>query len=330
MVSPAPALVEHARPTRLSTAADFILDAPPEVPAIWAHGSQVLWAKGEPLMIAAPQGLGKTTLAGQLALARHGAVDDPTLLGAKVEIDPKPVLYLACDRPNQIARSFQRMVDERHRAALEYMRIWKGPLRSNLASSPELLVELALEAEAGTIFIDSLKDVALDLSTDETGSRVNNAIQLAIAEGIEVVVLHHQRKSSSDNKAPRTLDDVYGSGWLTAGMGSVVLLWGKPGDPIVELRHLKQPADEFGPVSLLHDHEHGTTTLHEPTDLLALANRPGGVTVEDAAKALFGTREPDRNQREKARRRLERLLDHGVSKRSGSPTAPAIYAGVLA
>jgi hypothetical protein len=34
---------------------------------------------------------------------------------------------------------------------------------------------------------------------------------------------------------------------ITAGAGSVVLLWGAAGDPIVEWRHLKQPAAEVGP-----------------------------------------------------------------------------------
>ncbi len=107
----------------------------------------------------------------------------------------------------------------------------------------------------------------------------------------------------------------------------MLLLWGKPGDPIVDLRHLKQPAEEFGPVSIHHDHERGVSKLHEPSDLVELAAKsPGGLTVEYAARALFGTNEPDRNQREKARRRLEGLRAEGkLDKRSGSPTAPAIY-----
>ncbi len=33
-----------------------------------------------------------------------------------------------------------------------------------------------------------------------------------------------------------------GSTWLTSGLGSVIVLDGEPGDPTVELRHLKQPA----------------------------------------------------------------------------------------
>jgi hypothetical protein len=44
-----------------------------------------------------------------------------------------------------------------------------------------------------------------------------------------------------------TPDDVYGSTWLTAGTGSVILLNGEPGDPIVIMHHLKKPVAEGGP-----------------------------------------------------------------------------------
>jgi hypothetical protein len=36
--------------------------------------------------------------------------------------------------------------------------------------------------------------------------------------------------------------------WLTSGAGSVILLNGQPGDPIVSLHHLKQPAAAVGPL----------------------------------------------------------------------------------
>jgi len=42
----------------------FILDAPKDVPAVWGEG--------EPLILAGPSGVGKTTLAQQLVLARLG------------------------------------------------------------------------------------------------------------------------------------------------------------------------------------------------------------------------------------------------------------------
>jgi hypothetical protein len=68
--------------------------------------------------------------------------------------------------------------------------------------------------EARTVAIDSLKDVALDLTKDEVGSRVNAAMQSLVAESIEVAVNHHQRKSQAGGGKPRNLEDVYGSTWL--------------------------------------------------------------------------------------------------------------------
>ena len=92
--------------------------------------------------------------------------------------------------------------------------------------------------------------MAAPLSNDDVGSAVNRAIAGVIAQEIEFAGNHHQRKATSENKKPTSLNDVFGSVWITAGAGSVILLWGEAGDPIVELTHLKQPADEVGPLEL--------------------------------------------------------------------------------
>ena len=88
------------------------------------------------------------------------------------------------------------------------------------------LVEMAQEFDAKTVVIDSIKDVAPDLSREESGLGLNNSFQNAIAEGIEVMALHHQRKQQNGATKPRHLSDVYGSRWITAGTGSVVMLLG--------------------------------------------------------------------------------------------------------
>src|SRR5579884_4475966 len=66
----------------------FIHDVPPESPAIWGHGQQVLWAEGEGTLIVGPEGVGKTTLAQQLVLALCGYRDG--LLGQPVKTQDKP------------------------------------------------------------------------------------------------------------------------------------------------------------------------------------------------------------------------------------------------
>jgi AAA domain len=296
--------------------AAFVFGEPEHVPTVWGSGQAVLWSAGEALWLVGPQGVGKTTVQQQLALRRAG-VRTGGLLGYPVERDGGRVLYLALDRPRQAARSFRRMVSQDDAATLaERLVVWRGPLPFDLVAEPERLAGFAREHDAGTLFIDAMKDAAMDLVKDEVGARVNHALQHAVADGIEVCAGHHQRKPQSDNRAPRALADVYGSVWLTAGAGSVVLLWGEPGDPVVELRHLKQPAEEVGPTRVVHDHGRGETTPFEAPELLELvAGTPGGVSAPDAARALFEVAKPTAAQTMKARRKLERLVEDGVADR---------------
>jgi len=110
-------------------------------------------------------------------------------------------------------------------------------------------------------------------------------------------------------------------------MGSVVLLWGDPGDLVVELVHLKQPAEEFGPCRLVHDHARGLTTLFAAVDLeRGLLNYPDGMTVADAANLLFDTDgKPTPNETEKARRRLNSLIKDGKANRRDDDDGTARY-----
>ena len=306
--------------------ATFILDAPERVPTIWGDGENVAWAAGEPLKIVGPTGVGKTTLMQRLALLRSGVLGGD-LIGMRVEPSPGRILYIAADRPRQIARSFRRIVKESDRLGLEEtLVVWRGPLPFDLGKAePGQFLEFVQAFPRVTdVFVDSLKDVAVGLTDDETGSRVNAEYQRLIAAGYEVVSSHHQRKATGDNKRPRTLDDCYGSVWLVAGAGSVLLLWGRAGDPIIECRQLKSPAGEVGPLTLDLDHDRGELRLHESTDLdsLIAGALNGGLTVRDAAMQLFGVSDPDRNEIERARRKLEARVDRGRAVRvpDSSPT----------
>jgi KaiC/GvpD/RAD55 family RecA-like ATPase len=300
--------------------ASFILDQPDEQPAVWGEGSAVVWAKGEPLYLVGPTGVGKTTLAQQLVLARIGLRGE--LLRMPVEREPRRVLYVAADRPRQAQRSFRRMVTERDRAGLATRLVfWRGPLPFDLAAEPKQLANLAREYDAGTVVIDSLKDVAVELGKDETGSKVNLALQTAIAAEIEILVLHHQRKEQHGAGKPRRLADVYGSSWLVAGAGSVVILWGDAGDPVVELTHLKQPIDEVGPFKVIHDKDTGRSRVHDRPDIVDLVRiSHRGVTVRTAACHWFSSESPTDAQIEKARYQLDRLVKRGQAWRDdGNP-----------
>jgi replicative DNA helicase len=200
-------------------------------------------------------------------------------------------------------------------ALKERLTVWKGPLPFDVSTEPAALAQFATDHGASDLFIDALKDVALDLTKDEAGGRVSRAFQEVIAAGVELCVSHHQRKeqaASAKAAKPKKLADVYGSRWLTAGMGSVLLLWGDPGDPVVELSHLKQPAEDIGPFRVLHDHRAGASSVFHAVDLEQLADAYGGTTAKAAAAALQGVENPTASQVEKARRRLEDLVANGT------------------
>lgn len=289
----------------------FILDTDPDPVPVWGQASDVLAAQGEALMIAGPQGVGKTTLAQQYALGRCGFSEYADLLGFPIRPGKRRTLYLAMDRPRQAARSFRRMVGAAWRAELDdRLVVWQGPPPYDMATYPGLLRDMCEQADADTVIVDSLKDAFLGLLDDEKAAGWNRARQTAIVAGVEVLELHHQRKTQNGAQRAKDpcIDDIYGSTWLTSGCGSVLVLGGVPGDPIVTLHHVKQPADQVGPLKVIHDADEGRSSIWHSADLLAaVLASPGGMTALDAARVLFDTDKPTPAEKEKARRRLYKL-----------------------
>ncbi|MFI6270717.1 AAA family ATPase [Micromonospora zamorensis] len=308
------AKAEAANQTRVCDGASFLLDLPEAPPAVWGDGDDVLWMEGEALIIAGPQGVGKTTLAGQLLAGSLGLRDQ--VLGYTIKPTKGKVLYLAMDRPKQAARNLARIFRHAPRELLaEKLAVWQGPPPADFAVSPETLLDMCRLHDATVVFVDSVKDAAVGLAKDEVGAGYNRARQLAIAEGIEVVELHHQRKAGENGAKPTTANDVYGSVHLTNGAGSIVLLWGQPGDPLVEFIHLKQPVNTVGPFDIEHDQQTGLSTVRrdESKDLVGLARRcTSGLSAKDAATVLFDELSPDKGQVAKARRELSNLTKKGL------------------
>ncbi|MFD5506989.1 AAA family ATPase [Streptomyces sp. NPDC127051] len=290
----------------------FFLDVPETPAAVWGDGGDVLWAEGEALLIAAPQGVGKTTLAHQLIRARLGLQD--SVLGLPVA-PGKRVLLLAMDRPAQTRRAGHRIFGRDDPKFLnEHLVVWEGPPPYDLAKQTDILAAMCEKAKADTVVIDSIKDAAVGISEDAVGAGYNRARQKALAEGVQVVESHHNRKAGTNGGPPNTMADIYGSTWITSGAGSVILLWGEAGDPVVSFRHLKQPMNEVGPFHLNHDHAAGITTVAQAADLFDLVRRSGadGLTPIKAAEALYEVRAPTRAQKEKARRRLDKAVEQGL------------------
>lgn len=288
----------------------FIFDDGAQVDPLVGSGSEILAARGEPTEIVAPTGVGKTTVMIALESAMLG-ISKPDFLGYPVAQVDK-ILYLALDRPKQIARAHRRCYGEEHRDILhDRLLVWDQPLPFNPNTEPEQYGPWLQSLGVNVVFEDSLKDMFKALNKDEGGWNVNAAHQSAVVAGVDVMAAHHQRKAQAENRKPTAIDDVYGSGWITAGAGSVILLWGKPGDPVVELSHLKQPASEIGPLTVAIDHERGTFSLVEGTDLLAIVRASTGITAADAAKRLYATTTPSRAEGERARRKLDALVQRG-------------------
>lgn len=285
-----------------------------EAEPIWGEGDRVLWPDGEGLMLAGGQGAGKSAVAQQLALARTG-VRPGLFLDHSVQSLPKgrEVLYLAMDRPRQIQRSLRRMVSVSDRRLLDRrLIVHAGPLLGiDIARTPLALADWVEEnhPKATDVIVDSLKDLAVGLVEDEVGAAVNIALQELLAQGRQVLVLHHDRKTpSSSGRRDKTIDDIYGSRWLTAGMGSVFWLDGTPGAKRVLLRHLKQPIEPVGPIHIAHDHTTGTSApFRIETDILVfLSRRLQGATLDEIAIGCFGG-DGDAGKR-KARRALNKLV----------------------
>jgi replicative DNA helicase len=319
---------------RVVDGATFLLDdlRVDLVPRWGKSDGEIAWPRGEPLLVVGPTGVGKTTVAAQLIGALLGL--RPDVLGLPVE-PAERILYLALDRPLQITRALRRTLgQEAFRDALATrLTFWRGPLPADLGRAPQLLADLAHHHGADAVFIDSLKDTAARIADDETGSNVNRAMQRLVADDIDVCALHHQRKGQ-DGRRPKTLEDVYGSTWLAAGAGSVILLWGDAGSELVDLQHLKQPADPIGPWKLEHDHHTGTTTVVAGFDVLRyLLHQLGGATLGQIAAAQWGgeASEAQRKRTERTLRKLirqtpPRVLVDGQERGAGAFTAARYYA----
>lgn len=293
---------------------DFVTKTGAPKEPLWGTPEKTAWADGESLMTVGAPGVGKTTIAHQVVLARLGSTS--TALGMPVAEGGR-ILYLAMDRPKQIARALARGVTVADETRLrERLVVWQGPLPSTLDREPDLLAELAAAHGADTIIVDSLKDAVSTLVDDSLAVAYNNARSRALREGVQIMELHHQRKASAE--APRgarpTLDRVYGSTWLTSGAGSVLFITGEAGDPAVTIHHLKTPTGEIGPLDVLHDHTRGTTRVEDTLDPLTLLRAAGdGLTVKDLAAALTGEKKPTTAAIEKARRGLKELVDGGLA-----------------
>lgn len=116
----------------------FVQETGADTEPLWGTREKTVWASGESLMIVGAPGVGKTTLAHQVIFARLGLQE--TVLEMPVA-PSRRVLYLAMDRPKQIAKAMKRRVFTTDETILrERLVVWEGlcppPWTRSPTSSP--------------------------------------------------------------------------------------------------------------------------------------------------------------------------------------------------
>ena len=303
-------------PNRLYDGVAWLEKTAHDIGAVWGTGDQVLWSSGEPFYLCGVPGAGKTTLALQIIESRIGLRSE--LLDMAITPTSSRVLYLAMDRPKQAARLLRRIYsDDDAEQWRDRLVVHDGPPPFDLTKEPDKLYLYAAEVGADTVIVDSLKDLASDLSDGTIGAQLNTAFQYCVSGGVEVLVLHHPRKGEKPSSKPEGLADMYGAAWLGAGAGSVAFLVVKEsGDEIATIKHVKQPAEPVN-IGIIHDHDTGRSRRDregEWNPVAWLRNRGTPGTVAEGTTARLG-RVGDKSETQRTRRILDGLVNSGTLRK---------------
>lgn len=315
--------------SRYVDGATFLTETADRIECLWGDEDRALWAKGESTLITGPPGHGKSTLAQNLVLGLAGLCERVLDLPVHQLQGDEFVLYLAADRPAQIARSFKRMVAEEDLPALaQRLCVRRGPVDEDVAKDEKQYLKMIQQAEearggrCAVVIVDSLKDMATGLSDDAVGAAVNRARQRVLNTGREMLELHHQRKAQQGGGKPKTLSDVYGSTWIAAGAGSVVLVWADK-DPTgadvdlipvqvtnANLKELNMPVT----INAVIERETGAIRSTETRDIKDLFTGPTAKVTVHQVKAYLNVSERT------AKRRLSELEGIYAEKVDGEVT----------
>ncbi len=232
--------------TQLRPAADWALEerAVPRM-VMGRDRDKILWADREPLMVCADTGQGKTTWLQNMIKAGIGLI--PDVAGYQVRQFNR-ILYLVMDRPEQARHSLGRLIVGTETSRWnEKVVVQHGSAPFTLNQTSIWLAEAAEAAGADCVMVDSLMNIASGMSEDDEGTRINEAHQEVCRRGIQLVIAHHPRKRSPQDRGKAYgLDDIYGSKFIAGGCGSVLFFhsWQDvPGNMSTFcIDHIKSPA----------------------------------------------------------------------------------------
>jgi hypothetical protein len=293
------------------------LESNVDKPPLWGIGDRSLLAPGQGSMVFGSDGAGKSSIMQQFTFARLGLGPDE-ILGFPVEQSDQTALYLALDRPEQIRRSIARMVDVANPTVRDRLKrklvVWRGALPFHCDMDPKAFADWLMQIggdDLGLLIADSVKDMVSSCTEDAAGMGFNDTVQHITSRGVEFGCCHHNRKPNAANTRPRKLADVYGSRWLTAGLGSVLNIW-KLDDHRRELTQLKTPyGNPIQPVEYTDDYTHGVSSTAEKwTDVLVdalAAAGSNGLTDAEAVAAVFKVGPKDHTYHA-YRKKIARLL----------------------
>jgi hypothetical protein len=143
-------------------------------------------------------------------------------------------------------------------------------------------------SDPGLVVGDSVKDMVSSCTDDPAGMGFNDTVQRVLENGPEFGCCHHNRKENAQNTKPRKLSDVYGSRWLTAGLGAVLNIW-KADEHRRELTQLKSPyGGGVSPIEYADDYVRGVSSVASDIgDLLTTALVEAGATGLTDTDAVF-------------------------------------------
>lgn len=274
-------------------------DVPP-VDSLWGP-----WhARGESLLVYAPTGAGKTTLA--MRYCRSALrVDKPELLDAEVR-EQERILYLMVDRAPQQRRFLARMwsPDEREVHKGRFLS-WAGPLPLDVEREPWKLVEFCHKVgkAPSLVVIDVIEGVVSGVYGAEGAGRYARARDALISHDVDLLELHHMKKAQGQQvgRKPTTLDRVYGGRQLPDLAGGIIMLWqASPDAPVIDLNTYKSPIGKYPFLKIAFDRERhemevdqDVTSLMSPADrrehiLIVIGEEPLGMTFADIRSFSLG------------------------------------------